>query len=210
MSVITHQKIRERIKDGSLVFTPALDQFQLQSHSVDLRLGFTFMLPKVWKLTEKGRESISINPLRTTGAGHFDIVELEQGQYFDLLPQESIIVSTLETIKMPKELMAVLYPRSSTNRKGLSVDLTGIIDAGYEGQLALPVKNNTRSQNIRLFPGERFCQLVFQELDQSVEARPSRHHKRDIAEGLASENEGEVDLVMQGDIKKIKELYPLL
>ena len=33
--------------------------------------------------------------------------------------------------------------RSSVNRRGISVDLTGIIDAGYEGQLIIPIRNNT-------------------------------------------------------------------
>ncbi len=208
MSVLTKNKILERITTGDLTFSPALDNFQVQAHSVDLRLGFSFLVPKMWKLTKEGREAIALNPLQTTGAEHFDVVELEQGQFFELLPQEYVLVSTLESIKLPKDLMSVLYPRSSTNRKGLSVDLTGIIDAGYEGQLTLPVRNNTRAQIIRLYPGERFCQLVFEELSESVEARKSRHHKRDIVEGLAPENKSEIDYIMSGDIKGLKVAFP--
>lgn len=208
MAILTKNKIIERIKSKDITFSPTLDSWQFQAHSVDLRLGFSFLVPKIWKLTPKGREAIALNPLETTGSEHFDIVELEQGQYFDLLPQEYALVSTLESIKVPKDLMAVLYPRSSTNRKGLSVDLTGIIDSGYEGQLTLPVRNNTRAQTIRLYPGERFCQLVFEELTESVEARQSRHHKRDIVDGLAKENKSEIDFILSGDIKGLKEAFP--
>lgn len=209
MSILTKTQIIERIASENLTFTPALDSFQLQAHSVDLRLGFTFLIPKIWKLTAKGREAIALSPLEQQGSDHFDVIELEQGQYFDLLPQEYVLVSTLESIKIPDDIMSILYPRSSTNRKGLSVDLTGIIDAGYEGRLTLPVRNNTRAQTIRLYPGERFCQVVFEELTNPVETKKSRHHQRDIVEGLAKENINEVDLLITGDIKKLKEIYSI-
>src|SRR5690606_10713722 len=147
----------------------------LQAHSVDLRLGFTFMIPKSWHVTTKGRESLDLMHFDRTNAEFFDIVELEKGQFFDLLPNEYVLVSSLETLKVPSDLMGILYPRSSTNRKGLSLDLTGIVDAGYEGQLILPVRNNTHSQVVRLYPGERMCQIVFQILNESVEPRLSKY-----------------------------------
>jgi dCTP deaminase len=204
MAVITKENIIERIKEGSLKFEPNLDIFQLQSHSVDLRLGFTFMLPKIWHLTTRGRESLDILHFDKRTQEYFDVVELEEGQYFDLLPQEYILVSTLETLTVPKDLMAVLYPRSSTNRKGLSLDLTGIIDSGYEGQLSLPIRNNTRSQTVRLYPGERLCQVVFEELKQPVNPRQSKYHQRDIIEGVQREAETEVKLLLAGKIKELK------
>lgn len=207
MAIITKKQILERIANGSLSIKPGLDQFQLQEHSVDLRLGFTFMIPKMWHMTPKGRESLDITHFDKRNHEYFEVVELEQGQYFDFLPQEYVLVSTLESIKMPADLMAVLYPRSSTNRKGLSLDLTGIIDAGYEGQLVLPIRNNTRSQAVRLYPGERLCQLVFEELTEQVTPRPSKYHQKDIIEGVRQEKEIEVELILKGDIKGLKEQH---
>ncbi|MDD5165149.1 MAG: dCTP deaminase [Candidatus Pacebacteria bacterium] len=207
MSIITKKDIIDRIRSGSLAFKPNLDQFQLQEHSADLRLGFTFMIPKMWHMTPGGRESLDITHFDKRNHEYFEVVELEQGQHFDLLPQEYILVSTLEAIKMPRDLMGILYPRSSTNRKGLSLDLTGIIDAGYDGQLILPIRNNTRSQAIRLFPGERLCQVVFEELKTEVEPRQSKYHQKDIIEGVQMEKKDEVDLLTKGDIKTLKEKY---
>jgi dCTP deaminase len=207
MSIITRKKIIERIKSGKLNFKPNLDQFQLQEHSVDLRLGFTFMIPKMWHMTPKGRESLDITHFDKRNHEYFEVIELEQGQYFELLPQEYILVSTLESISMPKDLMAILYPRSSTNRKGLSLDLTGVIDAGYDGQLILPIRNNTRSQAIRLYPGERLCQVVFEELDTEVEPRQSKYHQKDIIEGVQMEKKDEVELLTSGDIKTLKDKF---
>ncbi len=209
MSILTREQILERIASSSLSFKPNLDVFQLQEHSVDLRLGFTFMIPKMWHMTPRGRESLDITHFDKRNHEYFDVIELEQGQYFDLLPQEYILVSTLESIKMPTDLMAVLYPRSSTNRKGLSLDLTGIIDAGYDGQLVLPIRNNTRSQAVRLYPGERLCQVTFDELKSEVVPRESKYHQKDIIEGVQMEKRDEVDLLNSGDIKTLKEKFKI-
>ncbi len=208
MAVLTKDEILARVKKGNIVFTPSLDSFQVQTHAVDLRLGFTFLIPKVWRMTEKGRQSLSIDPLKDHGPEYFDVIELEQGQCFELLPQEYVLVSTFETIKVPNDLMAVLYPRSSVNRKGLSVDLTGIIDSGYEGPLTLPIRNNTRSQTIQLHPGERICQVVFEELSRKVQPRKSRWHQKDVVDKAKKEKAAEMKLVFSGDIKKLKADFP--
>lgn len=209
MSVLTKNDILERISNSSITFKPGLDVFQLQAHSVDLRLGFTFLIPKTWRLTLAGREPIHLDYYSENKRDLFDIVELEKGQYFDLMPHEHVLVSSLESVTVPNDLMAVMYPRSSTNRKGISVDLTGIIDSGYEGQLVIPIRNNTQAQTVRLYPGERFCQLVFQTLASEVVARKSRYHQKDIIEGVdvdskLEEKEIEIALLKSGDISKLK------
>lgn len=205
MSILTKKEIAKRVKEGSIGFTPNLDEFQVQSHSVDLRLGYTFLMHRTWKITKKGREALSVSSL-VEQRQDFEVVELEEGQYFDLLPGEHITVSSLESIKMSDDVMAVLYPRSSVNRRGVSVDLTGIIDAGYEGQLIIPIRNNT-SQVVRLYPGERFCQIVFESLDEEVVPRKSRHHLKDIVDIPESEDETEMNLILAGKIKEIKEKH---
>ena len=210
MAILTKEEILQRVKDKNIVITPGLDIFQIQAHAIDLRLGFTFLLPKSWRMTKDGREAMMIDPLKDHGPEYFDVIELEQGQSFDLLPQEYVLVSTFETVKIPNDLMAVLYPRSSVNRKGLSVDLTSIIDSGYEGPLTLPIRNNTRSQTIQLHPGERICQVVFEELKQPVEARKSRWHMKDVVEKGKKEKSREMKLVFNGDIKKLKSDFKVI
>jgi len=209
MSVLSRNKIEELVKAGSLSFSPGLDKFQLGTHSVDLRLGFTFMVPKFWHITKKGREALNIDYLNQKDTTHLDIIELEQGQVFDILPDEYVIFSTLETIKLPNDVMAILYPRSSVNRRGLSVDLTGIIDAGYEGHLIIPVRNNTKSQIIRVYPGERFCQLVFEELSSPTpDSKKSRYHNMDVVKGFLKEkSKTETAMISKGDIAKLKKRF---
>ena len=209
MAVLTQSDILDYVKRGELTFTPVLDAFQLQAHAVDLRLGFKFLVPRLWHVSDSGREQLHMDYYAPIKRQHFDVVELKAGQFFDLMPGEHIIVSSLESIRMPKDLMAVMYPRTSTNRKGLSVDQTGIIDCGYEGQLMIPVRNNTQHQTVRLYPGERFCQLVFEQLTAAVTARKSRYHRRDLADGvdvdaLKNERDAEITLIQAGDIAKLK------
>lgn len=214
MAVLTRQEILDYTKSGKISFKPGLDEFQLQAHSVDLRLGFTFLIPKSWHITKAGREALHMDYFQKDRPEYFDIIELEQGQYFDLLAGEHVLVSSLESIKIPNDLMAVMYPRSSTNRKGISVDLTGIVDSGYEGQLVIPIKNNTQSQTVRLYPGERFCQIVFEKLAAPAKSRQSRYHKKDIIEGVdvqsvAKEKRIENKLIQSGKIRDLKSKYSI-
>lgn len=211
MAILTRESILAKMKSGELKIRPSLDSFQLRAHSIDLRLGYTFLTQKQFKITQKGREAISVVDSCKDGysSEFFDVLELEEGQFFELLPGEHVSVSSLESITFPRDLMAVLYPRSSVSRRGLSVDLTGIIDAGYEGQLLIPIRNNTQNQVVRLYPGERFCQIVFETLDGKAEFVQSRFHKKDLAEGVEPSKSVESDLVDAGKIKELKKDYAI-
>lgn len=211
MAILTKNQILDRVSSGDITFKPELDEFQVQAHAIDMRLGYTFLLPKSWRITDKGREALYIDHYDKNKTDYFDIIELEQGQIFELLPGEYVLASTLESVKIPSDLMAVLYPRSSTNRKGLSVDLTGIVDSGYEGQLVIPIRNNTASQVVKLYPGERFCQIVFEKLDENIVAEKSRYHMKDIVEGFILTKEDkkkkdteELKYISEGRIKELK------
>jgi dCTP deaminase len=209
--ILSNVEIMHGIEQGELSFSPPIDRFQIQQHSVDLRLGFTFLIPKSWELTGEGRVAVKTDHLNLYQKNdHNVLVELEEGQVFDLLPGEYVAVSTLEKIKLPGNLMGVLYPRSSVNRRGISVDLTGIVDAGFEGNLLIPVRNNTAFQVIRLYPGERFCQIVFEEVAGEPRLQQSRWHNKDIFVTIQDErSDVEMRYVREGQISELKRDYPL-
>ncbi len=210
MSVLSKKEILQKIKSKQLRFTPALDSFQLRMHSIDLRLGFNFMLPKSWDINDKGRIALNIDYLNRTDKKYFDSIRLKPCQYFEILPREFVVVETLERVKLPLDVMAVLYPRSSVNRRGLSVDMSGIIDAGYEGSLIIPLKNNTGSQIIRVYPGERFCQLVFHALQTSVDLQTSRYAKKKASSGSLKESSvDEVKYISDGLLSQLKSEHSL-
>ncbi|PID70742.1 dCTP deaminase [bacterium DOLZORAL124_38_8] len=211
--ILTRHEIAQLIKEEKLIFEPTLDVFENQPHAVDLRLGTTFYLPKIWEMTPKGREIVTVDVTESAG-DNYEKIELTPGQFFDLAPGEYVLASTLEKISLKEpNIMGVLYPRSSINRRGLSVDMTGIIDAHYSGHLMIPIHNKTNSQIIRIFPGERICQLVFQKLTQELTRDEALRHGKvaakyegaDAGKLVSKKDAGEeIEYLKKGDIQGLK------
>jgi dCTP deaminase len=213
MSIVVKNEIIDSIKTGDLVFKPALDQLQFRPHAVDLRLGYQFRVPtRAFNTTasKEGRTATTLDHLALSNGQftYYDEIKLKPGQYFDILPGESILGFTMEELKIKSNtLMGILYPRSSVNRRGLSVDLTGIVDTGYNGHLMIPL-HNISMQVIRLYPGERICQIVFERLEQPVrEGYQGRYHGSLSYKPEASSRETE--LIRAGKIKDIKKEFKL-
>lgn len=216
--VLTKKHILERITKKELSFDPILDGFQIQPHAVDLRLGFEFNLPKTWELTKEGRKALMVDPFTNKeNSRNFEKIVLKPAQYFELLPEEFVIGVTLEKISISaQDLMGVLYPRSSINRRGLAVDLSGIIDVGYSGTLMIPIINNTRDQIIRIYPGERICQVVFQTLSSTISMQEAIKHGLNTAKyhqntkgsiGGRSDKITEIKLIQSGQLQLLKTKY---
>ena len=178
MSILTRKDILTRMDSGDIRFTPEIDQFQLQPHAVDLRLGYKFLIPRNWTVDEKGRRAIkvAIDDAKTHEEQFYE-VQLQPGQYFDLLPNEFVIGTSLERIEInDMNIMAILFPRTSTNRRGIDLSLSGIIDTGYKGNLMFPMKNEAGDQVIRVYPGERVCQVIFETLSSPLTPEEANLH----------------------------------
>ncbi|MGI6471497.1 MAG: dCTP deaminase [Candidatus Methanomethylophilaceae archaeon] len=77
-------------------------------------------------------------------------------------PRTMFYVSTVERVRLPCDLCAQLWLRTTWIRKGI-IGAFGKIDAGFEGTLTLGAYNAT-DEPIELPIGERFCQMVFETL----------------------------------------------
>lgn len=215
MPVLSRIDILEHIRAGKIGFTPNLDGFQMQPHAVDLRLSTAFRLPRHWKLTQKGREAMIVDPFEMNGDQH-EVIELKPGQVFELLPGEVVIAETLERVELNCDnVMALLFPRSSLNRRGLSVDLSGIVDVWYQGKLMIPLSNKT-DQVIRLYPGERICQLIFETLSSPIDRESASQHGLNKAKynetkdpSFKKDRGEEILLIQEGRLTELKEKYKL-
>lgn len=216
MAVFSKKEIIESIKTGQLIFTPEIDAFQIQPHSIDLRLGYTFYIGKIWELNKKGREALTVDYVRNlTNKNFFEIVNLMPGQHFDILPGEYVIATTFESITIKNlGMMGMLFPRSSFNRRGLTVDISGVIDSGYSGHLMIPMRNNTNYQSIRLHPGERICQVAFEQLtsqlspeDAAITAHQRLHSKYSSNTFSDQEKSEEEKYIMEGRLEELKRNY---
>lgn len=217
MGILTKNEILKAIEKGELAFDPGLDQFQLQPVAVDIRVGFNFFIPKIWSFGENGRTGMNIDHLDNEQKNEvLDSLHLKPGQTFELLPGEFILISTLEKISLKSGgLVSILYPRSSTTRRGISIE-SGVIDPHYEGSLMIPVFNLTRTQKIKIYPGERIAQIVFYKTESVLSEEESLTHgvSRPKYQGVQGyqldykfDPHDEINMVRDGALDKLKKKY---
>jgi len=215
--ILTRSDILAQMHSGGIRFAPELDRFQLQPHAVDLRLGYKFLIPRNWTVDEHGRRAIkvAIDDVQAHRE-QFDEVLLQPGQYFELLPNEFVIGTSLERIELnAPNLMAILFPRTSTNRRGIDLSLSGIIDTGYKGNLIFPMKNEAGDQVIRVYPGERVCQVIFEELKTPLTPEEANLHGVSAAkytEGTTQtfqlDKDDERKALIEGKLDDLKKKFP--
>jgi dCTP deaminase len=137
-----------------LVVAPLLDDAQVGSGSIDLRLGTEFIE------TERRNEAV-IDPYETSEVpvvtkDHVHFVPL--GQHLVLHPGQFVLGATLEFLRLPAHLGAQVLSRSSWGRLGLLVATAVVVQPGFAGSLTLELVN-TGNVPIRLRPGLRVAQL---------------------------------------------------
>lgn len=63
-----------------------------------------------------------------------------------------------------KNIVGLIFPRSSTGTKGLNLaNTTGVIDSSYQGEWIIALKN-TSSEDIVIKPNDKIAQVVFVQL----------------------------------------------
>ncbi len=216
MAILSKKEILEYIGSGKMALEPGADKFQVQPNSLDLRIGWTFYIPEQWQMTDAGRVVMRPDYLeKKANQNHFKLVKLKPGQYFEFLPNEFVIASTLEKISLKADnLIALLYPRSSMIRRGFVME-SGLVDIGYQGHLTIPILNAT-PHPLRLYPGERAYQLVFHTMASGMDMAEAQMHGAvkakyhdSMAHGLEArtDSEDELSFIKSGDIAKIKEKF---
>jgi dCTP deaminase len=199
-------------------FSPPLDGFQLQPHAVDLRLGWGFYVPKNWEVTTDGR--VAVRPdylMHGFSKKNFTFIELTPGQFFEILPGEHVLASTLEKITLNDgSLFATLHPRSSMVRRGLVIE-SGVVDAFYSGTMIIPIFNGT-NHVMRLYPGERCYQLVFKRLESVLTREEAGRHGIAYAKyagatpdnsNAKTDSDEEINFIKIGDMSGLKNKFPI-
>lgn len=82
-------------------------------------------------------------------------------------PQEQVLLSTIEHLEMPADVMGFVELRSTWARHGLSMPPT-IIDAGFVGTITLEVINHA-PYSILLRKAQRFAHIIFAKTHSRVE-----------------------------------------
>ncbi len=110
----------------------------------------------------------------------YDLTLAEDQENFELMPGESTLVVTRETVNLPANVVAKTVSKSSFARCGVSVgDIGGWVDAGYNGQLTLLAVNLGDSAfNLRRI--NQICQIVFLEADSEAEKTYDGHYQNSV------------------------------
>ena len=92
-----------------------------------------------------------------------------------LAPGERALVPTGIAIALPDGYVALVHPRSGLAIKhGVTmVNVFGIVDAGYRGELQVILINHDKSESVSFKRGDRIAQLVIQKVERAefVEVR---------------------------------------
>lgn len=177
--ILSDGEIHQAIADGHLVFEPQLDEDYLDealtTSAIDLRLGFELQIYK--PLSEVAPKGLADRPVIDPSkrgiipdliAKWADTISID-GRYYDLEPHRFVLGSTFERVSMPEHgcLAARVEGKSTLARLGFQVHMTApTIHCGFSGNIVLEMYN-LGSYPIRLSPGMRVCQLIFERLGRA-------------------------------------------
>lgn len=170
--ILSDTDLTQRLKSGDIVVDPIEDwDNQIQPASIDLRLGASFV-------TYRSPAVSCIDPYDSQAFERMtDLVRVADGEAFVLQSGDFVLGATMERVRVPKDLVCRVEGRSSIGRLGIVVHATaGFIDPGFEGQITLELSNLGRCA-VKLYPGMRISQLVFQTMSSPAE-RPYGHRSR--------------------------------
>ena len=137
MTILSDKDIEKLIKINQLDICP-FDQKNLTPNGYDLTIDEIF----IKKMNIHLYEGLAIIP-----------------------PKTWFVISTKEFIKMGSEISSQLWIRSSYARKGIFASF-GKVDAGFHGTLTISCFNSNEVE-IEIPIGDRFCQIVFEELSST-------------------------------------------
>lgn len=160
--ILQKKNLEKLIKDEKLVVRPLLESSQIGEVAIDLRLGYDFLV------SVQSREpyiNASLNnhsqkPIST----FFQETRRRIGETFMLYPNQTVLTTSLEYIKLPTNVLVELNMRSSYTRLGITIST--ILQPGYCGCVSLEL-TNTNKNPINLTVGARIFQARFIKLNES-------------------------------------------
>lgn len=159
MKLLNRKEILKSFKsknNNSLFIDPLLNRNQIGDFTVDLRLGYDFLVSIVTRKPSIELypffDSDNHQPVRT----FFQETRRDLGERFIVYPNQIVLTTTLEYVSLPDNYYADVLSRSSYTRLGLSINT--MIQPGYHGCISLELFNNGNSP-IELIVGSRICQI---------------------------------------------------
>ncbi|MQW90702.1 dCTP deaminase [Sinorhizobium saheli] len=158
--------ILERLnKEGptGLWIDPLLEESQIGEVTVDLRLGYDFLVSIVTRRPYIGitRDDDRFRAI----SSYFQPTRRELGDRFILYPDQVVLATTLEYIALPSDCYADLLTRSSYTRLGISVGT--MVQPGFRGCFSVELFNHGNNP-IELVVGAKMFQMRLVQLSDGL------------------------------------------
>ena len=141
------------IRDKRLVIDP-FDRSCVKENGIDLKLEGEIAI-----MNEKLGKDFILDPYNEEHIKKEYTVVKSKVEKLIIPSRAHVMLTTVESVKMPDNLMGFVELRSTWARHGLSMPPT-IIDVGFEGTITLEVVNNAPF-GISIKPYERFAHVIF-------------------------------------------------
>lgn len=160
MSLLTHEEIKISLTSQdpeSLFIDPLLEESQIGNVTVDLRLGYDFLVSILTRKPSIDIGTTNNMPHRAIGS-YFQETRREIGEKFVVYPNQIVLATTLEYVSLPLGVYADVLSRSSYTRLGLPINT--MIQPGFRGCVPIELFNHGNSP-VELVVGCRICQIRF-------------------------------------------------
>lgn len=157
MELLNRASIVELLRsteNSSLFIDPLLEESQIGDVTIDLRLGYDFL---VSILTRNPYIELAKNTTKyhRGTASYFQETRREIGDKFVLYPGQVVLSTTVEYICLPPNVFADILSRSSYTRLGIHINT--MVQPGFRGCFPLELFNHGNNA-IELVVGSRICQ----------------------------------------------------
>ncbi|MFQ5451241.1 MAG: dCTP deaminase [Nitrospinaceae bacterium] len=179
--ILSGSDIRKVLRDGLLIIDPLPEEDQIDTTSVDLRMGEPLWMwsPELIRRNGPGLR-VDVDRFNFKELSERYMVETpkeESGKYL-IKPQTVYLASTFEKVELPtgSRLAARIEGKSSLARLGLAVHITApTIHCGSgPGTITLEIFNHGPFA-IDVTPGvSRLCQLILEEVSSEPQQRTGR------------------------------------
>jgi dCTP deaminase len=158
--VLSDRTIKAEVAAGRITIEP-YDEGLVQPSSVDVRVDRKF------RVFHNARYPYI--DVRQPMEELTELVEVTDEEPFILHPGEFVLGQTLESIRLPEDIVARLEGKSSLGRLGLLIHSTaGFVDPSFEGNLTLEL-SNVANLPITIYYGMPIGQISFMQMDGPVE-----------------------------------------
>lgn len=166
--ILSDVDIKKALKNKSLIITPPPDETDIDTTTIDLRIGNQFFR---WdeQLVRQAGVAVTLDldhfRYKTFSKPYLTSVLSEQNGQFKILPQTFYLATTYETLSLPpaSKLAARVEGKSSLARLGLVVHMTApTIQSGFSGTITLEIFNYGPFPILVTPEKTRLCQLVLE------------------------------------------------